>query len=56
MKFLRTLKREGKEVKHQDHYISKCGECPDQIALFCIRKKVFVEKDKIYEKCPLMDY
>ena len=56
MKFLRTLKREGKAVKYQDHYISKCSECPDQIALFCIRKKVFVGKNKIHRKCPLPDF
>ncbi len=56
MKFLRTLKKSDKKVEHTDHYIEKCGKCPDQLTLFCIRKKVFVTKDNLYEKCPLPDF
>ncbi len=56
MKFLRTLKRIEKKVEHKDHYIEKCGECPELIAGQCIRKKVFVSSNRIYEKCPLPEY
>ena len=56
MKFLRTLKRETSGVDHRDHYISKCSECPDQFSLFCIRKKVFVERDELYKGCPLPEF
>ena len=56
MKFLRTLKKEIGGVEHRDHYINKCSECPDQVSMFCIRKNTFVEKDALYEGCPLPEF
>jgi len=53
IRFLRSRKRDGKVVEHKDYYISKCGECPEVISGLCIRKKVLIDKDKLYEKCPL---
>jgi hypothetical protein len=53
MRYFVSHKKDGNVTKREEHFIEKCGKCPEQISGFCIRKRMFVDLNSLYDKCSL---
>lgn len=49
----RYMRSRNRDKGYVDYIIETCGECPDRMDYFCIRKKVIVDKGMLYSQCPL---
>lgn len=56
VKYLMTKKKDNGSLIKKDHYIEKCGDCPDMISGICIRTGKLVDINSLNSACPLPDF